>query len=378
MQMQMRMNVQRSEAMQPPPQPLQLQMPVQYTNPRHEFASAVARKLTPPGQHNQYFYGQVNIGLNAPPDLPVDPSSLLGSRMMQVVHNSDSTTNPTPSPSVSNSQVATANCIPQVRQKKVEPEQAFAAELLTDLHNTPHNDTDIDDAKAYRRTQSDVPVESPQSVQRCDVTNELKSILSQTKPGNDNDKRRCLLCKSFGDRLAEGMLLYAGIDGWLHANCAVWSDEVYEHERGVLSDVFKAVSLAVLCWRTILNVIYLQVNRGRVGSICAYCQMGGATVGCNNRVGWSNYHFACAVRAGCIFLQSKKVFCSKHKYSAPLDSRLLVTLKQFCELSDRRSLRIDLRKNERERESQAVQEAVEAPKRSITVRASSSTPVCTA
>jgi hypothetical protein len=156
-------------------------------------------------------------------------------------------------------------------------------------------------------------------------------ILSHALPPgapHDSDARRCTFCHSHGDRPVEGVLLYAGIEhghlgGWAHANCAMWSAETYESEteRGYLMDVHKAVS------------------RGKL-STCEWCGKGGATIGCQKSTCKSTFHFTCALKAQCLFLHSKKVYCKKHKQSAYCDSRALRTQRQFQSYAGNRRLLI--------------------------------------
>ncbi len=45
-----------------------------------------------------------------------------------------------------------------------------------------------------------------------------------------------------GDVYIEGRLLPAGIDTWIHVNCAAWSSEVSDIGEGALVSVYKAIS----------------------------------------------------------------------------------------------------------------------------------------
>lgn len=48
----------------------------------------------------------------------------------------------------------------------------------------------------------------------------------------------CQLCKQRGYRRISGRLLYIDGDRWVHANCALWSDEVREvTQDGSLSGI---------------------------------------------------------------------------------------------------------------------------------------------
>lgn len=109
------------------------------------------------------------------------------------------------------------------------------------------------------------------------------------------DLRTCTLCKGVGDGLPveEGRLLYCGQNEWVHANCALWSAEVFEEIDGSLQNVHSAVS------------------RGRMIR-CYACGKTGASVGCCARNCAETFHFPCARRIGCAFMDDKTVFCSAH------------------------------------------------------------------
>ncbi|GFG33740.1 hypothetical protein Cfor_05481 [Coptotermes formosanus] len=109
------------------------------------------------------------------------------------------------------------------------------------------------------------------------------------------DLRTCTLCKGVGDGLPveEGRLLYCGQNEWVHANCALWSAEVFEEIDGSLQNVHSAVS------------------RGRMIR-CRACGKKGASVGCCARNCAETFHFPCARQIGCAFMDDKTVFCATH------------------------------------------------------------------
>ncbi|KRT78743.1 PHD finger motif containing protein [Oryctes borbonicus] len=110
------------------------------------------------------------------------------------------------------------------------------------------------------------------------------------------DNRICGLCKVVGDGLPhkEARLLYCGQNEWVHANCALWSSEVYEEIDGSLQNVHSALS------------------RGRLIK-CAHCKQKGASVGCCEKGCHETYHFACALKVNCYFLHDKTVYCHSHE-----------------------------------------------------------------
>ncbi|XP_052744224.1 histone-lysine N-methyltransferase trithorax isoform X2 [Bicyclus anynana] len=117
------------------------------------------------------------------------------------------------------------------------------------------------------------------------------------------DSRLCVLCKTTGDGSPsmEGRLLYCGQNDWIHANCALWSAEVFEEIDGSLQNVHSAIS------------------RGKMIK-CADCEVKGASVGCCAKNCSETYHYACARKAGCAFMDDKRVFCPTHGKDIPKKS----------------------------------------------------------
>ncbi|KAF5274604.1 hypothetical protein FQA39_LY07216 [Lamprigera yunnana] len=111
----------------------------------------------------------------------------------------------------------------------------------------------------------------------------------------ENDNRICVFCKGFGDgpSCLEARLLYCGNNEWVHANCALWSSEVYEEIDGSLQNVHSAIS------------------RGRYIR-CAYCKLKGASLGCCAKSCYETYHFSCAHLVKCYFMQDKSIYCPSH------------------------------------------------------------------
>ncbi|KAJ8949142.1 hypothetical protein NQ318_012890 [Aromia moschata] len=118
------------------------------------------------------------------------------------------------------------------------------------------------------------------------------------------DTRACGFCKGLGDGPShkESRLLYCGQNEWVHANCALWSSEVYEEVDGSLQNVQSAL------------------NRGRPIR-CTQCKQKGASVGCCYKGCHETYHFGCARTAKLNFMHDKTVYCSTHettKKSSPI------------------------------------------------------------
>ncbi|XP_068619583.1 histone-lysine N-methyltransferase trithorax [Battus philenor] len=117
------------------------------------------------------------------------------------------------------------------------------------------------------------------------------------------DSRICVLCKVVGDGspAMEGRLLYCGQNDWIHANCALWSAEVFEEIDGSLQNVHSAIS------------------RGKMIK-CASCEIKGASVGCCAKNCSETYHYACARKESCAFMDDKRVFCPTHGRDVPKKS----------------------------------------------------------
>jgi len=81
-------------------------------------------------------------------------------------------------------------------------------------------------------------------------------------------------------------LLNVDADKWVHLNCALWSNEVYETMNGAL--------------------MYVEVacKRG-TSSDCMHCKKPGATIGCFRPRCPNVYHIACAQQENVTFYQDK-------------------------------------------------------------------------
>ncbi|XP_049611795.1 histone-lysine N-methyltransferase 2D isoform X2 [Syngnathus scovelli] len=119
------------------------------------------------------------------------------------------------------------------------------------------------------------------------------------------DKRKCCFCHEQGDGATDGpaRLLNIDVDLWVHLNCALWSTEVYETQGGALINVEVAL------------------RRG-LRTLCACCQKTGATNSCNRLRCPNVYHFACAIRARCMFFKDKTMLCTQHKLKGPSEDEL--------------------------------------------------------
>lgn len=114
-------------------------------------------------------------------------------------------------------------------------------------------------------------------------------------PVTNEDSRKCELCGIQGDGVADGVsrLLNCDVDRWVHLNCALWSEGVYETVSGALMNVETAMAAGS-------------------NSTCAVCRRLGATVRCFKVRCGSVYHLGCAVKDNCVFYKNKSAFCASH------------------------------------------------------------------
>lgn len=139
-----------------------------------------------------------------------------------------------------------------------------------------------------------------------EVSELMESLCITLRPDKlPRDKRKCCFCHEEGDGATDGpaRLLNIDVDLWVHLNCALWSTEVYETQGGALMNVEVAL------------------RRG-LRTLCAYCQKTGATNSCNRLRCPNVYHFACAIRARCMFFKDKTMLCTQHKLKGPSEDEL--------------------------------------------------------
>lgn len=108
-----------------------------------------------------------------------------------------------------------------------------------------------------------------------------------------------------GDGVADGpaRLLNVDVDKWVHLNCALWSDGVYETVNGALMNLENAMQQSL-------------------STACAHCAKVGATIRCFKARCSNVYHLACAVRDGCVFFKNKTAYCAAHVPKNEKDNEL--------------------------------------------------------
>ncbi|XP_056641929.1 histone-lysine N-methyltransferase 2C-like isoform X3 [Diorhabda sublineata] len=128
------------------------------------------------------------------------------------------------------------------------------------------------------------------------------TVMPQFMP---EDIRKCMFCQGIGDGVADGpaRLLNFEVDKWVHLNCGLWSDGVYETVNGALMNVENAL-------RTSLT------------TTCIHCNTLGATIRCFKTRCSSVYHLSCAVKDKCVFYKNKTVYCVAHVPKNEKDNEL--------------------------------------------------------
>lgn len=146
-------------------------------------------------------------------------------------------------------------------------------------------------------------ISPPKFIPKLSLNSDIKAL--QDIMGNDdnnfyltpkiNDTRICQFCNKLGEglQMREGRLLYCGGNVWAHANCALWSSEVFEEIDGSLQNVQLALS----------RCKFVR---------CVVCNEKGASIGCCHRNCVKTYHFQCARKVYCVFNDNKTVYCNNH------------------------------------------------------------------
>lgn len=119
------------------------------------------------------------------------------------------------------------------------------------------------------------------------------------------DTRRCMFCQNIGDGVADGpaRLLNFDVDKWVHLNCGLWSDGVYETVNGALMNLENAIQQSLV-------------------TTCVHCNKYGATIRCFKTRCSNIYHLPCAVKASCVFYKNKTIYCTSHVLKNEKDNEL--------------------------------------------------------
>lgn len=131
------------------------------------------------------------------------------------------------------------------------------------------------------------------------------NITVTPSPKIPEDTRKCIFCHQIGDGVADGpsRLLNFDVDKWVHLNCALWSDGVYETVNGALMNLENA-----------LQQSFVQQ--------CTLCQQYGATIKCFKNRCANIYHLNCAIKDKCVFYKTKTMLCQVHALKTEKDNEL--------------------------------------------------------
>lgn len=109
----------------------------------------------------------------------------------------------------------------------------------------------------------------------------------------------CILCQQSGEFRVTGRLIPFQVNQFVHVNCAMWTNEVYEvSEETVISSELYNFFFAFKQFR---------------GNKCSICELRGATLVCMNHTPTRKcqqpyFHFPCAYRSGKVsFKQSIEI-----------------------------------------------------------------------
>ena len=192
----------------------------------------------------------------------------------------------------------------QAKQKAVKKESSSDSEPM----DTKENEAPKHKGVSYK-TYSPLVLKTNKKYKipsENELTNMMFQIGTCIMPHREiEDLRTCLFCHLKGDGPADGpgRLLNYDVDKWVHLNCALWSEEVYETVSGGLVNVETAL-------------------KNGVNFYCKMCEKSGATVKCFKVRCTNYYHVGCATKDRATFYKNKSVFCNQHTLKGEKDQEL--------------------------------------------------------
>lgn len=125
-------------------------------------------------------------------------------------------------------------------------------------------------------------------------------------PPVSDDSRLCALCQRPADQQEHGpgRLLCLDGDRWLHVNCALWCNNVFEMQCGALNNVAESVAASL-----------------RVA--CTSCGLAGAGIACYYPRCSGTFHVPCALDSGCRFFADRAMYCPLHSARTELGPHLV-------------------------------------------------------
>ena len=183
------------------------------------------------------------------------------------------------------------------RQEKIKEEEEEAEIKAEESHK----------GKAYKSWSTTLTqTRKHKKLNDKELTEMMFRIGLTLMPSRDvDDQRECLFCHLKGDAAADGpgRLLNYDVDKWVHLNCALWSEEVYETVSGALVNVTKALESGEKY-------------------MCKLCEKSGATVKCWKVRCTNYYHVGCATKDRAMFYKNKSVYCHQHIPKGEKDQEL--------------------------------------------------------
>lgn len=184
----------------------------------------------------------------------------------------------------------------------------FMSDCLKSMRT--EEDSNIKSLKGIRYKRWSPGVLQPQTRHKRPTDKEMMELLYRlgvtvTPSKIPEDTRKCIFCSNIGDGVADGpaRLLNFDVDKWIHLNCGLWSDGVYEREDGALMNLENALQQSL-------------------SSTCVFCNKLGATIKCFKTRCTNIYHLGCAVKDGCVFYKNKTTYCMLHVLKMEKDNEL--------------------------------------------------------
>jgi len=136
-----------------------------------------------------------------------------------------------------------------------------------------------------------------------DKRNKLEELIQFENLISDHhaDQRHCLVCGVLGDDRVCGRLLPVETT-WIHINCLIWSSDVFIKDY-------------------LIEQIQSMLTRSK-SATCKHCAKEGASVKCFEKKCEVSFHFGCAYKAKCLFIEN---IPNRNKKSKTMNSKSKVS-----------------------------------------------------